>query len=152
MTDPAHRPEQAVADERPPTAEGPRTAWAGWVVFGGVMMILLGLVQVIQGLVAILEEDYYLVTRNGLLVSVDYTTWGWTHLVLGIIAGLTGVGLLAGNTAARVVGVAVAVVSALVNLAFMPAYPIWSFIVITLDVIVIFAIVVHGRELKSPSY
>jgi uncharacterized membrane protein len=152
MTDPAHRPEQAVADERPPTAEGPSTAWAGWVVFGGVMMILLGLLQVIQGLVALLEEDYYLVTRNGLLVSVDYTTWGWTHLVLGIIAGLTGVGLLAGNTAARVVGVAIAVVSALINLAFMPAYPIWSFIVITLDVIVIFAIVVHGRELKSPSY
>jgi hypothetical protein len=149
MTDPSHRPEQAVADERPRTAEGPPTAWAGWVVFGGVMMIMLGLFQVVQGLVALLEDQYYLVTRSGLIVNVDYTTWGWTHLVLGIIAGLAGVGLLAGNTAARVVGVAIAVVSALVNIAFMPAYPIWSIIVITLDVIVIFAIVVHGRELKS---
>jgi hypothetical protein len=72
--------------------------------------------------------------------------------VLGIIAGLTGVGLLAGNTLARVVGVVIASVSALVNLVFIPAYPIWSIIVITLDVMVIFAIVVHGRELKSPSY
>jgi hypothetical protein len=152
MTDTSHRPEQAAADERPPTDQGPPTAWAGWVVFGGVMMIMLGLVQVIQGLVALVEDEYYLVTRNGLVVSVDYTTWGWTHLVLGIIAGLTGAGLLAGNTAARIVGVVIAVVSALVNLAFMPAYPLWSIIVITLDVIVIFAIVVHGRELKSPSY
>ena len=112
-------------------------------------MIMLGLFQVVQGLVALLEDEYYLVTRSGLIVNVDYTTWGWTHLVLGIIAGLAGVGLLAGNTAARVVGVAIAVVSALVNIAFMPAYPIWSIIVITLDVIVIFAIVVHGRELKA---
>jgi hypothetical protein len=152
MTDTSHRPEQGLAGARPPTAEGPSTAWTGWVVFGGVMMIMLGLFQVVQGLVALVEDQYYLVTQDGLVVSVDYTTWGWTHLVLGIIAGLAGLGLLAGNTAARVVGVAIAVVSALVNLAFMPAYPIWSIIVITLDVIVIFAIVVHGRELKSQSY
>ena len=152
MTDTSHRPERAVADAQPPPAEGTSTAWTGWVVFGGVMMIMLGLFQVVQGLVALVKDEYYLVTQNGLVVSVDYTTWGWTHLVLGIITGLTGVGLLAGNTAARVIGVAVAVISALVNLAFMPAYPIWSIIVITLDVIVIFAIVVHGRELKSQSY
>jgi hypothetical protein len=152
MTDTSHRNEQTAAGRRPRTAEEPPTAWAGWVVFGGVMLIVLGLFQVIQGLVALVEDDYYLVSRDGLVVSVDYTTWGWTHLVLGIIAALTGVGLLAGNTAARVVGVVIAVVSALVNLAFMPAYPFWSILVITLDVIVIFAIVVHGRELKSDSY
>jgi len=78
--------------------------------------------------------------------------WGWTHVVLGLVAGLVGVGLLAGSTVARVIGVVVAVLNAVVNLVFMPAYPLWSVLVITLDVIVIYAITVHGGELKAESY
>ena len=74
---------------------------------------------------------------------------GQGHDVIGLIAVLAGLGLLAGNMAARVVGVAVAFLSALVNLAFISAYPVWSTIMITIDVIVIFAIIVHGRELKA---
>ncbi|MGZ6259082.1 MAG: DUF7144 family membrane protein, partial [Candidatus Limnocylindrales bacterium] len=69
-------------------------------------------------------------------------------LVLGVVVALTGIGLLAGNVVARVVGVVLAAVSALVNLAFIAAYPLWSAIVITIDVVVIYAIVVHGAELK----
>jgi hypothetical protein len=124
------------------------TAWAGWVVFGGVMMIMLGTFQVIEGLVALFNNGFY-ATTDRLVVHVDYNTWGWTHLVIGVLAVLTGLGLLAGNMAARVAGVVVALLSALANLAFLGAYPIWSTIMITLDVIVIYAIIVHGRELKS---
>jgi hypothetical protein len=83
------------------------------------------------------------------VVHVNYNTWGWTHLIIGAIAVLAGLGLLAGNLAARVVGVVIALLSALVNLAFISAYPVWSTIVIALDVIVIYAIIVHGRELKD---
>ena len=83
---------------------------------------------------------------------MDFTAWGWVHLVLGIVAGLTGVGLLTGNTVARIVGVGIAGLSALVNLAFMPAYPVWSVLAIALDVVVIYAIVVHGREVRSQRY
>jgi uncharacterized membrane protein YkgB len=83
------------------------------------------------------------------VVDVDYDVWGWTHLLIGAIAIVIGMGLIVGNTAARVAGVVVAFLSALVNLAFLSAYPIWSAIVIALDVIVIYAIVVHGRELRS---
>jgi hypothetical protein len=83
------------------------------------------------------------------VVNVDYNTWGWTHIIIGLVAVLAGVGLLAGNMAARIVGVGIAFLSALVNLAFISAYPVWSVILITLDVIVIYAIIVHGRELKS---
>jgi hypothetical protein len=125
------------------------SAWTGWVVFGGVMMILVGAFQIIEGLVALFDQGFYLVSRNGLIVNVDYNTWGWVHLVIGLVAVLAGVGLLAGNMVARVVGVAIAFLSALVNLAFISAYPVWSTIMITLDVIVIYAIIVHGRELKS---
>jgi hypothetical protein len=126
-----------------------QTAWAGWVVFGGVMLIMLGAFQVIQGLVALFDDGFYLVAQGGLVVDVDYNTWGWIHTIIGIVAILTGIGLLAGNMAARIVGVGIAFLSALVNLAFLSAYPVWSTIMITLDVIVIYAIIVHGRELKG---
>ena len=130
----------------------PATGWAGWVVFGGVMLIMVGLFQVVQGLVALFDDGFYAVRPNGLVVNVNYNTWGWTHLAIGVIAALTGLGLLAGNIVARWLGVVIAMLSALANLAFISAYPIWSTIVIALDVIVIYAIIVHGRELKSSPY
>lgn len=125
------------------------TAWRGWVVFGGVMLMTLGAFQAIQGLVALFDDGFYLVRPSGLVVDVNYNTWGWTHLLLGAVAIVTGAGLLIGNTAARVVGVVVAVLSAIVNLGFISAYPLWSAIVIAFDVIVIYAIIVHGGELKD---
>ena len=128
------------------------TAWAGWVVFAGAMLIMLGTFQIIQGIVALFDDGFYLVGSDGLVVDVDYNTWGWIHIVIGVVGVLPGVGLLAGNMAARVVGVGVAFLSAIVNLAFISAYPIWSTILITLDVIVIYAIIVHGRELKGGVY
>jgi hypothetical protein len=125
------------------------SAWAGWVVFGGVMLIMMGSFQVIEGLVALFDDGFYAVRSNGLVVNVDYNTWGWVHLIIGIVGVLAGLGLLVGNMLARVVGVAAAFLSAIVNLAFISAYPVWSAIVITLDVIVIYAVIVHGRELKE---
>jgi hypothetical protein len=125
------------------------TAWAGWVVFGGVMLIMVGAFQIIEGLVALFDDGFYLVGSTGLLVNVDYNTWGWIHTAIGVVCVLAGIGLLAGNMVARVVGIAVACLSALVNLAFISAYPVWSAIMIILDVIVIYAIIVHGRELKG---
>ena len=145
MTGTSHRD---TADTNTRHDEAP-TAWAGWVVFGGVMLIMMASFQIIEGLVALFDDGFYAVGPNGLVVDVDYNTWGWVHLVIGVIAALAGVGLLVGNMAARVVGVAVAFLSALVNLAFIAAYPVWSTIMITIDVIVIFAIIVHGHELKA---
>jgi hypothetical protein len=152
MTDTSHRPEQAGGSAGPAVPEERSTAWVGWVVFGGVMLIMVGLVHVVQGLVALLDDEKYLVTQGGLLVNVDFTVWGWVHLLLGIVAALTGAGLLTGNMLARIIGVGIAGLSALVNLAFMPAYPVWSSIAIALDVVVIYAIVVHGREVRSQRY
>jgi len=136
---------------KPRVYEDP-SGWASWVIFGGVMLILLGIFHVIQGLVALVHDDFYLVTKNGLLLNFDFTSWGWIHLVLGVLIGLVGVGLLTGNTAARVAGVVLAVLSAVVNLLFIAAYPAWSVMIIALDVIVIYSIVVHGRELQADPY
>src|SRR5690349_17713350 len=94
------------------------TAWTGFVVFAGIMLLMLGGFQVIEGFVAIVRDEYYVVTRNGLLLTLDYTTWGWTHLIIGLIAVAAGIGVLAGQMWARIVGIVIAVISALANIAF----------------------------------
>jgi hypothetical protein len=127
-----------------------QTGWVGWIVFGGTMMVLLGTFHAIEGLLALFKDDYFLVGRSGLAVSVDFTAWGWVHLIAGLIVVGAGVGLLAGKMWARVVGVLLALVSAVVNVAFLAAFPVWSAIMILLDVLVIWAITVHGAEIKSP--
>lgn len=138
------------AAHHPPSDAAPRavTGWVGWVAFAGVMLVMLGAFQLVEGLVALFDNGFYAVRSDGLVVNMDYTAWGWLHLALGVVGVLVGLGLLTGNTAARAVGALVAGVSALVNLAFIPAYPVWSTILIAVDVIVIYAIVVHGGELE----
>jgi hypothetical protein len=125
------------------------TAWTGWVVFASFMMIMLGCFQAIEGLVALFDDGFYHVTSSGLVVNVDYNVWGTVHLLLGVLLLVSGVGVLAGNLAARVVAVILAGLSALANLIFIEAYPIWSIIIITVDVLVIYALTVHGRELHE---
>jgi hypothetical protein len=131
------------------TTAGPEpTAWVGWVAFAASMMILVGIFQVIQGFVAIFDDGYYRVAPSGLVVEVDFTAWGWTHLLLGLLIVAAGMGVLVGNVVARTVAVILAGVSAILNLLFIEAYPIWSIIVITVDVLVIYAVTVHGREMS----
>ena len=125
------------------------TAWTGWVVFAGFMMLMLGFFQAIEGLVALFNNGFYHVTPSGLVLNVNYNVWGWVHLILGAVIFVSGIGVLAGNTAARAVAVVLAGLSALLNLVFIEAYPIWSVIIITVDVLVIYAITVHGRELRD---
>ena len=126
-----------------------QTGWMGWILFAAAMMIMVGIFHAIQGLVALFDDGYYLVSKNGLTVHVDYTTWGWVHIVLGVVLMGTAAGLLAGQMWARIVGVVVALVSSVVNIGFLAAYPIWSMMMIAFDVLVIWAITVHGREMKA---
>jgi hypothetical protein len=125
------------------------TGWVGMVIFAGVMLVMLGGFQAMEGIVAIFRDEYYLVTRNGLVLDLDYTVWGWTHLILGLLAVAAGIGIFAGQMWARVLGIIVAVISALANMAFLAAYPIWATIVIAVDVLVIYALAMHGREVKT---
>jgi hypothetical protein len=125
------------------------TGWVGWIVFAGVMMVTIGILHAIQGFVALFKDTYYLVSKRGLVFSVDYTAWGWTHIVLGLLVALTGVALFTGRMWARVAGVVLALLSILANFTFMAAYPFWSISVIVVDIIVIYALVVHGREMRA---
>jgi len=128
-----------------------RSAWTAWIVFAGIMMVLIGSLHAISGLIGIFDDDYYLTRPSGLVISVDYTAWGWTHLVLGILVAAAGFGAVLGQLWARTVGVLLALVSAVANMLFIAAYPFWSMIMITLDVIVIYALIVHGHEMKDDS-
>ena len=135
----------------PYQADDQPSGWTGWVVFAGVMMLLIGAIHAVQGFVALLRDTYYLVGEQGLVVQVDYTAWGWVHLGLGILVVLAGIALLAGQMWARVIAVILASASVIVNIAFIGAYPLWSMVIIAIDVLVIWAVTVHGREMKPVS-
>jgi hypothetical protein len=112
-------------------------------------MIMIGILHAIEGFVALFKDAYYLVTKSGLAVSVDYTAWGWTHLILGLLLAGTGAALFTGRMWARVVGIIVAGLSILANFAFASAYPWWAVTVIAVDILVIYALTVHGREMRD---
>ena len=130
-------------------AQSEVTGWVGWIIFAGTMMALVGTFHVIQGLVALFDNTYYLVGQNGLLVQVDYTAWGWAHLLSGVVIFAAGLALFSGKMWARTLGVILASISAILNFAFIAAFPVWSLTVIALDVFVIYALTAHGGEMKS---
>ena len=125
------------------------TGWVGWVVFASVMMMLLGASHALAGLVALMKDDYYLVRSDGLVLEVSYTTWGWVHLILGIVVVIAGVALLRGATWARALTVVVAGLSVIANLAFLAANPLWSAIMVALSILVIYAVTAHGGEARE---
>ncbi len=121
------------------------TGWVGWVWFAGIMLITIGLMDLFQGLIALFNDTFAVAVEAGVLV-LDLTTWGWIHVILGVVLILTGIGVLGGSTWARVVGVVVVILNLLAQLTVLGIYPWWATIVIILDVLVIYALVVHGGE------
>jgi len=121
----------------------------GWVFFAGIIMILIGFFHAFEGLIGIFKDHYYLVTKNGLVISVSYTTWGWILLIFGVIVLLAGFGVMTGALWARIVGIIVAGISMIVNVAFFQALPLLAVVIIAMDVVIIYALAVHGGELKA---
>jgi len=126
--------------------EPPSGVAKGFSVFAAVMMIMAGGFQALAGLVAILENEFYVTTPNYLL-EFDATSWGWIHLLIGLLVLFAGFAVLSGQVWGRTIGVILAVLSALANFAFIPYYPFWSMTVIALDIFIIWALTVHGRDI-----
>lgn len=116
---------------------------AGLVLFAGVMMMTVGLFQVLQGLVALIDDTFYVVTDN-FTYEFDITAWGWIHLLMGIIVAVSGFFVVRGDLWARILAMVLAGLSAIVNFAWLPYYPVWSLLIIALDVLVIWALAVHS--------
>ncbi|KQZ83249.1 hypothetical protein ASD56_13140 [Microbacterium sp. Root166] len=131
------------------TTPAQRTGWTGWVVFAGVILVTNGFFNIIQGLIAVIGPDTYYVAAAGSLWLMDVNGWGWWSIIIGALTVLTGAALLAGQTWARVVAVIIAIFSAISQMILLPAQPWWALIVIALDVLVIYAVTVHGREMRD---
>jgi hypothetical protein len=125
------------------------TGWTGWVSFAGVILIINGVFSGLQGLVALTGPDTYYLSTPGALFIFDAKGWGWWNIALGVLLILTAVGLFSGAAWARIVAVVVAGLSAVVQLMLIPAQPWWSLIVIAVDVLIIFAVIAHGEELRA---
>ena len=125
------------------------SGWAvGWTVYAAVWMWILGFFHALAGFAAIIEDEFFVLTPN-YLFKLDVTSWGWIHLILGIVVLFAGFALFNGAVWARSIGVAIAVVSILVNFAWLPWYPIWGILMITANTFVIWALTVHGRDISG---
>lgn len=121
---------------------------AGWVMFAGVVMIIGGIFQTMAGLAALVTDDFYVVGRE-YVFQFDTTSWGWIHLIVGLIVLAAGFGVITGNVLARTVGVIVAIGSMISVFMWLPWYPFWGFVVLFIDFSVIWALTVHGRALSD---
>jgi hypothetical protein len=124
------------------------TGWTGWIGFAGVMMIIGGMLNALYGFIAVINDEW-VVWGNRTAVYLDITQWGWVHMIMGLVVLLCGIGLFSGNILARTVGVIVASLSLIANFFFLPAYPLWAMTIIVIDALVIWALIVHGHELRD---
>lgn len=124
----------------------------GWKLFAGIMIIIVGTFNVIDGLVAITDDGYFKKVSGStaqLPVTNDVKTWGWVVLIIGAIMILAGFLIFVGNMFGRIIGVLVAGANAIIQLAYLPHFPLWSFTMILVDILVIWGIVVHGGRLME---
>lgn len=110
------------------------------------MMVVIGIFQIVVGLTAIFEDTFYVLTDN-YLFGFGVETWGWIHLALGVLVAAGGVGVLAGQVWARVLGIVLAAISAVANFLFLPYYPLWSMLIIAADIAVIWALTKYDRNM-----
>jgi hypothetical protein len=137
--------------ERQESVMSERSAWAaGYSMFAAVMLMMVGVFHFMAGLVGIIDDEFYVVTAKWVF-EFDVTTWGWIHLIGGVLVVLAGLSVLQGHMYGRIVGTIVAAISALVNFAWLPYQPWWSILMIALSVAVIWALTVHGRDIATPA-
>jgi hypothetical protein len=128
------------------TTSNETSGWAvGWSIYAAVWMWILGFFHGIAGLAAIFENEFYVATPN-YIFQFDVTTWGWIHLILGVVVFMGAFAVMRGAVWGRTVGVIIAILSILINFAWLPYYPIWGLAMIAANAFVIWALTAHGRD------
>jgi len=118
-------------------ADSTRRGDSGWAAFAGVILFVVGSLNALWGLGGILNSDVVVVGGHGAILA-DITTWGWVHLILGVVIAVTGAGLLMGKTTARWAAVFFVAVNAVLQIVWFPAAPLWAFLMIILDVVILY--------------
>lgn len=127
-----------------------RSGWAGWAVFAGIVLIVAGAFDALLGLTAILAPaEKFIAAGDAYILLFDVVGWGWWHLIIGLALVLVGIFVLRGAAWARVIAIILVAINAISQLALLGVQPWWSIAVLALDVIIIYALTVHGRELKD---
>jgi hypothetical protein len=123
---------------------------AGWIGFAGILMLIVGSIDFFQGLIALFEDEYFVVTRSGYLV-VDLTAWGWIMLIWGVLLVLAGLGLLGGQGWARWFAIVVGSLNFIAQLGFLgnSQYPLWGLTGMALSVIVLYALTARWGKSTS---
>jgi hypothetical protein len=133
-------------------ASASRSAWGGWIAFAGIVLLIVGSIDVLQGLVAIFKDQYVVETRKGLAI-VDVTAWGWITLLWGVLIFFAGLGLLGGAGWARWLAIIGVGVNAIEQIAFMAnfpqAYPLWNILIVALNIVVLFALTARWQGYKE---
>lgn len=125
------------------------SGWAmGWAAFAGIMLITAGIFQALAGIVALVDDEYFVIGAN-YTYKLDTTSWGWIHLLIGLILFLCGIGIFTGNVLARTIGVFAALGSMIAKFMWLPYNTFWALVVIAIDVAIIWALTVHGRDLAG---
>ena len=122
-----------------------RSTPTGWAFFAGILLFIIGVFNIIWGLTALFNDTALTVGEKGLIVW-DFTAWGWIHLILGIVLILTGLALFAAKNWARWTAIFFAMLSAFAQIAWMATYPLWSVLIITLDIVIIYQLTAHWPE------
>jgi hypothetical protein len=117
----------------------------GWTVFAGALMLIVGSLDALWGLAAILNDDVVFVGGQGVLIA-DVTVWGWIHLILGSIVAVTGLGLFAGTEWARLSAIFFVSINAVAQIVWFPAAPLWAFLIILLDVTIIYQLTARWED------
>ena len=128
-----------------PSVVGARGGPSGWTVYASVMLAMAGLFGMVNGLIALIHDEVYVVGEER-VVALDFTEWGWVHLIGGGVVLLAALALTTGALWARIIGVIVASLYALAQVAFIEAYPFWSLTIIAFTVLVIYGCVVRADE------
>ena len=126
-----------------------RTGWVGWVFFAAILLLIGAAIDIFYGIMAIIGPNTAYFVGSSAVASFNVALWGWWSLIIGVLLLLAGLFLLRGAMWARVFAVVIAALNAVTQLMSLPAQPWWSIVMVTVDILVIYAVTVHGRELKN---
>ncbi len=125
-------------------------SWTGWIVFAAMLMVIIGMLDFFQGLIAVIRDDYYVLTQEQIIVF-DLTAWGWIMLIWGVVLMFAGSALFAGRSWARWFTIIVGSLNVIIQLGFVGSsqYTLWALTVLALNVLVLYALMVRWENVEE---